>query len=208
MPATEIALFVVLLLVFLAACSIVWSTLVAGISPMPSSRAARDAMLPLFDKVDALQNATNSSGNAGVVGKIAELGSGWGNLLMVLARRYPQRHIIGYEISWLPWLASLLLIRLYRLNNVQVVRKDFLKQDLSKASVMVCYLYPDAMQAISGKLQTEQGGKMFESDARFLISNNFALPGFEPDETVKVKDFYQSPVYLYCLKPYEGEHET
>ena len=73
---------------------------------------------------------------------------------------------------------------------------------------MVCYLYPDAMQAISGKLQTEQGGKMFESDARFLISNNFALPGFEPDETVKAKDFYQSPVYLYCLKPCEGEHET
>ena len=200
MSATEIALLVVLLLVFLAAGSIVWSTLVAGISPMPSSRAARDAMLPLLDKAVAFQCSSERSETAPDNVGIVELGSGWGNLLIVLARRYPQHQIIGYEISWLPWLVSLLLVRLYRLNNVQVLRKNFLKQDLTKAPVLVCYLYPAAMQAISEKLLAELGGKCSASGDRFLISNNFALPGFQPGETVKAKDFYQSPVYLYRLK--------
>ena len=202
LTATDAAWLFLLLLVFLAAASIVWSTLVAGVSPMPSSGAARDAMLPLLDKAVAFQCSSEGSGTAMEKAEIVELGSGWGNLLIALARRYPQHQIVGYEISWLPWLVSLLLVRLYRLNNVQVLRKNFLKQDLSKASVLVCYLYPGAMQAISEKLLAEQGADndVCDPGTRFLISNNFALPGFQPGETVKAKDFYQSPVYLYRLK--------
>lgn len=194
MPVAEVIPLIGLLFVFLAALSIVWSTIVAGISPMPSSRAARDVMLPLVEKVVSVQNSAESPGD------IVELGSGWGNVLIALARRYPQRQIIGYEISWLPWLVSVLLVRVCRLNNVRVSRKNFLEQDLNKASVLICYLHPGAMQAVSDKLVAEQGKNTESSVGRFLISNNFALPGFQPQETVKVKDFYQSPVYLYCLE--------
>ncbi|MFT5117946.1 MAG: hypothetical protein ACI9NY_001479 [Kiritimatiellia bacterium] len=163
--------------------SIVWSTLISGISPMPSSKKARQAMLQLL---------CETGNRAGVeAGPIFELGSGWGNLLIPLAKKYPQRKIIGYELSIMPWLTTVIVKHLFGLKNVQVYRKNFLHSDLTGASIILCYLFPKGMQKIESKISA-QGGQL-----DYLISNNFSLPAHEPIKTIQLNDLYQSPIYLY-----------
>jgi len=144
---------------------------------MPSSSKAYLAMMQLVDETDT--------------GVIADLGSGWGNVVIRLAKKYPNRKVIGYELSYLPWLISTILKKLLGLKNLMVYRQDFYQADLSKVSVVVCYLFPEAMTKISEKLQLEK------PNIEFLISNNFALPNLQPNTVIKVDDFYKSPVYLY-----------
>lgn len=168
-------------LVLVAVLSIVWSTCRTGISPMPSSKKARDEVLRLVDDTG--------------LGPLFELGSGWGGLLILLAKKYPNRKIVGYEVSLIPWLVSVLLKKILKLKNIEVQRKNFLQEDLSSASVLICYLHPRGMSAISEKLSSDT------VSANFLISNTFALPSFQPVKTVRLTDIYNSPIYFYRLCP-------
>ena len=165
--------------VFMVGTSIVFSTLKIGISPMPSSKKAYEAMMALV-------------GETGT-GPIYDLGSGWGSLVIRLARKYPHRQVVGYELSLFPWLTTKLIKRVLGLRNVEVYREDFLKADLSGATVITCYLFPAAMEAIKAKLDFGKG------NLRFVISNNFALPGCEASKAIQLNDFYRSPVYLYRM---------
>ncbi len=167
--------------------SIVWYTLLLGISPMPSSNKAQTAMLHL----STLANTHVESDRDFKKGPIVELGSGWGNLLIAFAKQYPQQNIVGYELSLLPWLTSLLFIKILGLKNITLHRKDFLKADLSQASLILCYLYPGAMLKIENKLKKEPGL------LKYLISHNFSLPSHQAINTIQLDDLYRSPVYLY-----------
>ena len=153
---------------------------------MPSSKKARQAMLQLTAETEAKE------------GPIFELGSGWGNLLIPLARKYPQRKIVGFELSIIPWLTTVLLKNLLGLTNIEVYRSNFLHADLASASVILCYLYPMGMQKISKKIGT-QGGQV-----GYLISNNFALPSHQPIKTIQLNDLYNSPIYLYQLTKHDN----
>jgi len=179
----EIVVFFFMLLI---GASIVWSTLSLGISPMPSSKKARLAMLQLIREIDKEEAGADD-------GAIFELGSGWGNLLIPLAKTYPEREVVGYELSLMPWLTSVMLKQLLGLKNLQVHRKDFLLADLTRASVVLCYLFPGGMNNIERKLNADAG------EVRYLISNNFALPSHTASKTLQIDDFYRSPVYLYTL---------
>ena len=162
----------------LGCLSIVWFTIKIGISPMPSSRKAKRAIL----------RASEEAGD----GVIIELGSGWGGLLFGLARKYPERQVVGYELSWLPWLYSHLYKIFCRLHNVEIHRQNFLAADISPASLLVCYLFPEGMIELQKKL-TEAG-----SDA-LLISSTFAFPDHEPIETIRLDDLYNTPIYVYRI---------
>ena len=81
-------------LVLVIALSIVWSTLKTGISPMMSSSKARQAMLAEI--------------NMDEKGALIDLGSGWGTLVIAVAKKHPNNQIIGYELSWFPWMISVL----------------------------------------------------------------------------------------------------
>ena len=146
---------------------------------MPSSKKAREAMLQLVSEAEDK------------TAPIFELGSGWGSLLIPLAKKYPQRKIIGYELSIIPWVTTVILKNLLGLQNIQVYRKDFLHSDISSASIIVCYLFPKGMQALETKIST-QGGRL-----EYLVSNNFSLPSHQPIKKIQLNDLYQSPVYLY-----------
>ena len=61
-------------------------------------------------------------------GTILELGSGWGTLAFALGKRYPNCQVIGYEISTIPYLLSLLLQRITKQKNVTFKKKNFLKE--------------------------------------------------------------------------------
>jgi len=159
------------------ALSIVWWTLRTGISPMPSSKKAMDAMLDLIPP--------------SVSRPIYELGSGWGGLTLVLAKRYPNVSVVGFELSPLPWAVSVLRAHLSRRKNVTFRRRDFFECDLSKAQVLVCYLYPGGMERLGEKLTDKMG-----ADGT-LISNTFRLPGCTPETVVELTDVYRNRVYRY-----------
>jgi 16S rRNA A1518/A1519 N6-dimethyltransferase RsmA/KsgA/DIM1 with predicted DNA glycosylase/AP lyase activity len=147
---------------------------------MPSSSKAYNTMMKLVDETGT--------------GPIIDLGSGWGSFVIRAAKRNPNRQIMGYELSVLPWLTSLLLKKLLKLKNLTLHRQDFFKAQLSSASVLVCYLYPEAMSKIQNKLLLEQ------PEVDFIISNNFALPTSKPFKVIKLDDFYKSPIYLYKIE--------
>lgn len=127
-------------------------------------------------------------------GAIIDLGCGWGNLVIPLALKFPHRQVVGYELSIMPWLTAVLVKKLLRLKNLELYRQDFLKSDWSGASVIVCYLFPGGMKSIKNKLESEK------SDTGFVISNNFALPSYQPDKIIRLNDFYNSPIYLYKIR--------
>jgi len=169
-----------ILLVLAVGGSITWSTVSVGISPMPSSKKAQEAIIRL----------TEEAGD----GAIIDLGCGWGNLVIPLALKFPHRQIVGYELSIMPWLMAVIVKKLHRLKNLELYRQDFLKADWSGASVVVCYLFPGGMDAISRKLESER------SDIRFVISNSFTLPSYQPEKILRINDFYNSPIYLYEIR--------
>jgi len=160
-----------------AIVTIAWTTVRVGISPMPSSGKARKEMLL----------ATENSGN----GPIIDLGSGWGTLVITLARKYPEREIIGYELSFVPWLVSRLLKYALNLKNLSLYRQDFLKANIAGAAVLLCYLYPGGMAALQEKLQQEA------NDETRIISNTFALPDLTPSQVIHLGDLYKTPIYIY-----------
>ncbi|MGK0446006.1 MAG: hypothetical protein ACJA1U_002958 [Bermanella sp.] len=174
---TLIALMIVILL------SILWSTLSLGISPMPSSNKARQAILNLCDEIKHESND----------GPIYELGSGWGHTLVALAKHYQQRPIIGYELSFLPWLVSVIWVKLLGLSHVRIYRQNFLKVDLSDACVIVCYLFSGGMEKLEHKFATQK------HSVKYVISHHFALPSHQSIKTIELNDLYKTPVYLYRM---------
>ena len=169
-------------LVLLIALSIVWSTLKTGISPMMSSSKARQAML----------NAISMDEK----GALIDLGSGWGTLVIPVAKRHPNKQVIGYELSWFPWMVSVLFKYSLGLDNLTLYRKDFKSADLSAASTLVCYLFPGGMVALEEKLKHDVVNNKIT-----IVSNTFALPSYKPTNVIKLKDFYQTPIYVYHWQP-------
>lgn len=166
-----------LVLVLVVAASILWSTLRTGMPPMPSIGRAPGAMLALVE--------------APPRGAIVDMGSGWGTLAIRFARRFPENRVVGYEVSFFPWLVSVLLARLMGLRNLAFHRRDFREADLEGVEVLLCYLMPEGMQAVAQRLERDPGS------VRWVISHCFALRGREPEAVIELADLYATPVYRY-----------
>ena len=177
------ALFELILIVFvlLTALSIVWSTLRTGISPMMSSAKACQAMLASIDRPTS--------------GPLMDLGSGWGTLVIAAARKHARQQVIGYELSWLPWLVSISRKYCLRLDNLTIYRKDFRNAELGNTSILFCYLFPEGMVSLNEKLKREQ------IDEILIVSNTFALPSCQPTTVTRLNDVYQTPIYVYNWQP-------
>lgn len=172
----------ILIILFTAFClfilaSIIFWSIHNGISPMPTSRKAKRCILSVLPK--------------NVTGKVYELGSGWGTLLFPLARLYPGHQILGYETSPLPYWFSRMRCKLGRYKNVHIMRKDFFDASLTDAGLVVCYLYPGAMQRLKGKLTKEL------PSIAWVVSNTFSVPGWQACKVCEVGDLYYSKIYVY-----------
>ncbi|MDP6773324.1 MAG: hypothetical protein QGI63_03550 [Rhodospirillales bacterium] len=159
--------------------SILVYTLRTGITPMPTSRRVKAAMIELVPD--------------GFEGTIVELGSGWGTLAMAFARRYPGCQVLAYELSPLPWLFSRLWCAVAPLANLRVHRADFHEARLHGAGLVVCYLHPGAMERLRPKLEAEL------TPGALVLSNTFAMPRWRPVAVAEAEDFYRSKVYLYRI---------
>lgn len=146
-------------------------TMRLGISPMPSSRKAQKALLSLAGS-----------------GIVYELGSGWGSLAVALSKK---NRVHAFENATIPWLVSLLQKRFHQANNLSIERTDFFTKDLSKADIVICYLYSGAMQKLGPKFEKEL------KKGTLVISNSFQIPGKKPDQVIEVNDWMRSKIYCY-----------
>jgi precorrin-6B methylase 2 len=174
---------VLLAVVALAALSVIVSTLRLGISPMPTARTVRRVMLSLVP--------------SDVRGEVHELGCGWGGLALALARQCPQARVIAWEASFVPWLVS--AVRARGVTNLEVRRANFLEADLSKAEVLVCYLFTGGMRALSERLVRERPGQRL-----CIVTNTFALHGWKAAQVVQVDDLWRTQVTRYDAVPVSG----
>lgn len=169
----------VLFLALLAIVLVLVGTVRSKVPPMPTSAPVKRVMFSMMP--------------AHINGTVYELGAGWGGLAVALARRYPDRPVIAVEISPLPWLVSRLRARLSGLKNLTVRYGDALKLDLADAGLIVCYLCPDVMAPLQEKLAAELPA------GACVVSNTFALSGWQPSTAQHAEDLHRSPVYLYDI---------
>lgn len=148
------------------------------VSPMPTPRSTRKAMLAaIADKNPAV---------------IAELGSGWGGIAIAAARRYPQAEVIGFEGSPMPYLFSRLRAALQpKLCNLRFVKQNFFSYDMQNVDVILCYLSNPHMAQLEPKLHREL------KTGALVISSTFHMPHWPPRETLTVGGIYDTPVYIY-----------
>ena len=169
-------MILLLLFIFIFASIVVYS-LISGITPMPTTRRVRKVML----------EAVNSE----VDGSIFELGSGWGHTALSFARKFSKKSVNAYEISPFVCLFSKILSSIQ--SNLNVYWKDFFNTSLSDASIVVCYLYPEAMKKLADKFESEL------KDGALVVTNTFAIPNWIPIKIYEVDDLYRTKVNLYRI---------
>lgn len=124
-------------------------------------------------------------------GRVVELGSGWGNLAVGIGKQVPHCSVVGYENSPVPYFVSQVLRVVLVVSNVVFKRVDFYAVPLSDFNLVVCYLYPGAMETLREKFETEL------QPGTWIISHTFAVPGWAPERVVEVSDLYRTKVYVY-----------
>lgn len=124
-------------LIVAALClSILLIHLWTGVPPVPSSALARADVIALLSQAGLMDGAV-----------VYELGSGWGSLVIALARAFPAARIRGVELSPLPYWVSRLRTR--NMPNVQLRIANFYNCDLSDAQAVTCYLMTKPMPKIA-----------------------------------------------------------
>jgi hypothetical protein len=168
------------LVLFITLCALlllVYSSIVNGISPTPSSRKQ------IREIVRAVPE--------GFSGKMYELGSGWGTLAVSLAKAFPECRITGVENSVVPYLFSKLLLRILRIPHVNLRFANFVRIDINDADLIICYLYTGGMRKLKPKFESEL------KPGTIVISNTFSIPGWSPIEVHRANDLFHSPIYVY-----------
>ena len=89
---------------------------------------------------------------------VYDLGCGDGRVLFYLAKNNPKLKYIGIENSPFPFILSKVLSWWYKKINkidVEIIRGDFFKIDLSNATHIFTYLYPNVMDDLLPKFDKE-----------------------------------------------------
>lgn len=155
---TTLLSYVVVVIIVLGGLSLVIFTLLTGV-PTVSSRSAE------IESITTLLKRSNLPERAVIV----DLGSGWGAMVVALARAFPEAAVEGIEISLLPYLISRL--RTYGTSNVSLRWGNFYRSDLRRADAAVCYLMTSVMPAVTDLLDRDL------KPGAVVVSNTFLFPG-------------------------------
>ena len=117
-----------------------------------------------------------------------DLGSGWGTLLIPLAKQFPQHRFVGVERVFMPYFFSKL--RAHKLKNLSFIHGDIFKTDISQTDLVFCFLMQKLMNDLTPLLK-----KNLKSGAR-VCSCRFTCPDWEPEKTVSLGTDYET-YYIY-----------
>ncbi len=149
---------------FLVLAGLYWSTYRTQVPYYPSGPMVRQAVLRLLAQDRPV--------------RFVDIGSGFGGLVLQLARCRPDCDCFGIELAPLPWLASRLRA-LATGSRARFLRGDYANLDFADFDVVFAYLSPAAMPALWRKARAEM-----RKDS-LLLSYEFAIPGAEPDLTLQ-----------------------
>jgi SAM-dependent methyltransferase len=125
--------------------------------------------------------------------RVLDIGCGDGGLLRRLAKARPDCEFVGIEHAPLPWLLARL--RCLGLPNARVRHGDFWREPLAGYDLVYAFLSPAPMPRLWVKARAEMG-----PGAR-LVSNSFAVPDVDAEQTVAVRDRRATQLYLYRPGP-------
>ncbi len=157
--------------------AIVIRSFINGIGPMPSSAKAVKCLIKLIPN--------------DLEGTVYEMGSGWGTLAFPAARKLKNCQFIGYENSFFPYFFSKIRLFFFPLPNLKIYWKNFYDMPLNDASLVICYLFPGAMTKLKDKFQNEL------KPHTLVISNTFAISSWTPIKIEKIRDVYNTNIYVY-----------
>jgi SAM-dependent methyltransferase len=152
-PGLFLGAFVFLLLLF-------WSTFRTQVPYYPSGPAVRAVVARLLPEDGAP--------------RMIDIGSGFGGLVLELARARPDAQVEGIELAPLPWLASQLRA-LGSGSRARFRRGDYEHLDFGSYDLVFAYLSPAAMDGLWRKAHREM------RPGSRLASYEFAVAGRAPD---------------------------
>lgn len=103
---------------------------------------------------------------------VYEWGCGDARVLSTIASANPQATFIGIEIQWWPYLWAKWRTR--NQSNVTIIRGDFLKADMSNATLVYGFFITVMMPKVAERLSNVL------RDGAQVISFGFSLPGWTP----------------------------
>jgi len=119
-----------------------------------------------------------------------ELGTGTGRIITAFAKKRNIK-VIGFELSPIFYLITLLNLKFHRIKNYELHYKNFFSTDLKEANVIFCFLMPKAMEKLEDKFLKE-----LKSEAR-IISYAFEIRDWTPYMIIKEKR--KLPIYFYKI---------
>lgn len=120
---------------------------------------------------------------------LVDLGCGDGRVLRAATKRYGAR-TVGFEINPVAYLLARLLCLGRR--DIQVRWGNFWSRELREADVIFCYLFPDVMPRLAGKLEAELRPGVW------VVSCNFPCPGWHAQDILRPRSSRHSdPIYIY-----------
>jgi tRNA G37 N-methylase Trm5 len=124
-----------------------------------------------------------------------DLGSGEGEIVIEAARRYGVR-AVGVELDHDRFEnARKNAIAAGVTDRVTLVERDLFEVDIGDATVVTLYLFPELMRRLKPKLLRE-----LRPGTR-IVSHDFALPDWAPEQTVEVSLDRIRRVYLWRVPP-------
>lgn len=122
---------------------------------------------------------------------VLDIGSGLGTVILKLAA-VPGLRVTGIEYACLPWLISVVRLRLLR-SSARVLRGDVADLSLREFDVVYAFLSPAFMPTLWEKAKREM------RSGSYLISNTFSIPDVEADEVIELNDWKGARLYLWRM---------
>lgn len=136
-----------------------------GVPTFPTMPPMRKKMIEIL-REDARASASRPY-------TIVDLGSGSGQLSRAIALAMPEAHVIGIELSLVPWLRSVVWQNLFGPANVEYKRVNFWSYDVGHADALVTYLMESLMERVSEKLRGELKPGALVVASKFQLRGNW-----------------------------------
>jgi SAM-dependent methyltransferase len=122
--------------------------------------------------------------------RFVDIGCGFGDLLIFLAKHRPNGHFIGVELGLLPYIIARIRAKTTPKKNIDITCRDMWSFPVADCDFVYTFLSPAAMERIWSKLSHEM------SPGSTFITNSFPVPA-EPSETIQVRDERSSTLYIH-----------
>jgi len=107
-----------------------------------------------------------------------DLGCGDGRIVKACSTSHGDANCIGIERDFVPYLLARVNTRNIPKNRLKILKKDIFDQDLSSATHIFTYLFPDLLDNLLPKLEKE-----LKSGTK-LVSVDFKFSKKEPEEII------------------------